>query len=218
MVKVLLVGDQRLFIEGLRAILSKERDIEVVGLLSGVEAILGEVDRLKPDVILMDIHMPQHNGIEATFQVKAKYPHVKVVLLTTFAEEELIIFGVHAGADGFLMKELDREQLIRALQDVNYGHPVISGEAARILAKRILDLEYDQKDILDERLKKQHIHLTTRELEIATLLMEGATNKHIAETLVLSEGTIKNYISDLYSKADIHNRKEFIHFLRGLVN
>jgi DNA-binding NarL/FixJ family response regulator len=217
MVKVMLVDDQRLFIEGVQAILSQEEDIEVVGLAANGLEILDNIEALEPDIILMDVYMPNSNGIEATFQIKNRFPHIKVILLTAFAEEELIIYGLNAGADGFLLKELDREQLTRAIRDVSYEEVVISGKAAKILAKKIRDLKYDKKQILQERLSKQQIHLTQRELEIADLLAEGATNKYIAQSLTLSEGTIKNYISDLYHKLDIHNRKDVISFIQKLV-
>ena len=217
MVSVLLVDDQRLFIEGLQAILSQEEEIEVVGLASDGEGILDLVNELKPDVILMDMHMSQSAGVETTFQVKTKYPKVKVILLTGSAEEETIVYGLNAGADGFLSRELDRNQLIKAIYDVNYNEVVISGEAAKLLAKRFRDIQYDNKDILNDRLQNRRIYLTNRELEIADLLMDGATNRYISEKLSLSEGTVKNYISDLYSKVDIHHRKKIIDFLKGLI-
>ena len=218
MVKVMLVDGQRLFIEGIQAILSQEEDIEVVGLASDGLKILGDIEVLKPDVLLMDINLPESNGIEATFQIKNRYPDIKIILLTTFAEEELIIYGFNAGADGYLLKELDREQLIRAIQDVTYDEVVISGKAAKMLATKIRHLKYDKKAILQDRLKGQHIHLTKRELELAYMLTEGATNKHMAKKLVLSEGTIKNYISDLYDQLEMRNRKEVKAFLKSLIS
>lgn len=217
MVKVMLVDDQRLFIEGLQAILSQEKDIEVVGLASNGFEVINRIETLKPDIILMDIHMPDTNGLEATFKIKDAFPHIKVILLTTFAEEELIIYGFNAGADGFLLKELEREQLIRAIEDVYHDEVVIAGQAARILAKNVRDMKYNKEDILKERLDKQHIKLTHRELEIANLVMEGSSNKYMADELGLSEGTIKNYISDLYHKLDIHNRKDVTKYLQKLV-
>jgi len=215
MVKLLLVDDQRLFMEGLRVILTREKGVEVAGFTTKVSEILGLVGEIEPDIILMDVHM--EGGIEAIYQVKEQYPNVKVILLSSFAEEELIIIGLSAGADGFLLKELEREQLIRAIHDANHNEVVISGEAANILAKKVRSLIYDNKDILDERLKLQHIYLTTRELEMADLLLGKATNKQIADKLSLSEGTVKNYISDLYGKLNIHSRSEIIKYLQGLV-
>ncbi|MFA1822238.1 response regulator [Virgibacillus oceani] len=217
MVKVMMVDGQRLFIEGVRAILSQEEDIEVVGLASDGLKILDDIEALKPDVLLMDINIPESNGIEATFQIKDRYPHIKIILLTTFAEEELIIYGFNAGADGYLLKELDQEQLIRAILDVSYDEVVISGKAAKLMATKIRHLKYDKKVILQDRLKGQHIHLTKRELELAYMLTEDATNKKMAEKLMLSEGTIKNYISDLYDQLKMRNRKEVKAFLKTLI-
>ncbi|WP_077358738.1 response regulator [Virgibacillus halodenitrificans] len=216
MVKVLLVDDQRLFTDGIMAILSETDDIHVVGVATNGEEAIAKFQQYEPDLVLMDIHMPHVNGIRATLDIKESHPDVKVILLTTFADEDLIVRGFHVGADGYLLKDLNSEKLVWTIREVDRGEIVISGPAARILAKKIREYKYDKKEILKQKLTTLEVMLTPRELEIAYMLMEGETNKSIAQKLYLSEGTIKNYISDLYHKLNIHSRKRVIDFLKGL--
>ncbi|APC49627.1 hypothetical protein BME96_16140 [Virgibacillus halodenitrificans] len=216
MVKVLLVDDQRLFTDGIMAILAETDDIQVVGVATNGEEAIAKFQQYEPDLVLMDIHMPHVNGIRATLDIKESYPDVKVILLTTFADEDLIVRGFNVGADGYLLKDLNGEKLIWAIREAERGEMVISGPVARILAKKIREYKYDKKEILRQKLATLEVVLTPRELEIAYMLMEEETNKSIAQKLYLSEGTIKNYISDLYHKLNIHSRKRVIDFLKGL--
>ncbi|MBD1221315.1 response regulator [Virgibacillus halodenitrificans] len=216
MVKVLLVDDQRLFTDGILAILAETDDIQVVGVATNGKEAIAKFQQYEPDLALMDIHMPHVNGIRATLDIKERYPDVKVILLTTFADEDLIVRGFNVGADGYLLKDLNGEKLIWAIREAERGEMVISGPVARILAKKIREYKYDKKEILRQKLATLEVVLTPRELEIAYMLMEEETNKSIAQKLYLSEGTIKNYISDLYHKLNIHSRKRVIDFLKGL--
>lgn len=216
MINVLLVEDQQLFREGVKALISTEDDIEVVGFASHGHDAIKQIVELQPDILLMDIHMPHGGGIEATKYIKEHYPHVKVILLTTQAEEDSVVTGLSAGADGFLVKSTDAVRLIRSIRDVYEGQVVLAGEAARILAKKLETFSYDEKEILGKRLKDRNINLSIRELDIAFLLMKGTENKEMARRLRLSEGTIKNYISEIYNKLGVHYRKEVISYLREI--
>lgn len=216
MIKVLLVEDQRLFREGMNALIANEDDIEVVGMAQHGQDAIEQMEKLQPDVVLMDVHMPEVDGIKATIYIKENYPKTKVILLTTYPEEDLIITGISIGADGFLVKSIDKERLIRSIRDVYENQIVLAGEAARILAKRIEGFNYDKKEILDRKLKYRNIYLTGREIDVALLLMDGMTNNDIAQKLYLSQGTVKNYISEVYQKLDLRNRKDVIVFLHGL--
>ncbi|OZU88245.1 DNA-binding response regulator [Virgibacillus indicus] len=216
MIKVLLVDDQKLFSEGVRSLLSREEDMVVVGAASNGKEAMEKMLKHEPDVVLMDIHMPQVDGIKATIQIKEHFPKTKVILLTTFADEELVLIGKKVGADGFLLKDLSASHVIRSIRDAYHDEIVISGEAARILARQILQVNYSKKELLSQKLANREINLSARELDIAHLLMEETSNKHIAQRLFLSEGTIKNYISEIYNKVNIHNRKEVIAYLQGL--
>lgn len=216
MIKVLLVEDQQLFREGVNALVSAEEDMEVIGMTHhGLEAIQ-QIEEQQPDVILMDIHMPEVNGIKATSQIKEHYPNIKVILLTTNKDIDLITTGLSVGADGFLLKTLDASRLVRSIRDAYDGQIVLSGEVAKMLATKVKAYKYDKKEILGEKLVNLDIQLSRRELDIAYLLKEEITNKNIAQELFLSEGTVKNYISEIYNKLGLRNRKDVIDYLRGL--
>ncbi|PAV31099.1 DNA-binding response regulator [Virgibacillus profundi] len=218
MISVLLVEDQQLFREGVHALIATVDDMDVVGMASNGEEATQLMKKSQADIVIMDIHMPNVDGIKATIHLKDNYPSVKVILLTTFAEEDLIITGLAAGADGFLLKSLDRARLIRSIRDVYDDQVVLSGEAAKILATMIVDIKYNKKDLLEKKLVNRNINLSNRELDIAYLMMNGSTNKLIAQKLFLSEGTIKNYISELYNKLNLRSRKDVIDFLLELIS
>ncbi|AVR00358.1 DNA-binding response regulator [Oceanobacillus iheyensis] len=218
MIKVMLVEDQRLFSEGVEALISNTEDIQVVGIAANGEEAIETFKQCLPDVVLMDIHMPHVDGIKATVKIKESHPDTKIILLTTYADEDLIITGINAGADGFLLKSLRAASLIRCIRDVYADEIVLSGAVARILAEKIRNQTYSKKQILDRKLQNRNYVLSKRELDIACLLMNHHTNKQIAEKLYLSEGTIKNYISELYHKFNIPNRKNLINYLHKVLN
>lgn len=217
MINVLLVEDQRLFREGIKALINQEDDLYVIGMAENGEESAKLIADRQPDVVLMDIHMPGINGIKATLQIKEKYPNIKVILLTTTIDEELVITGLDAGADGFLFKNLNASKLIQTIRDGYYGEMVLSGEAAKILARRIRDFKYNKKQILERKLENRGIYFSERELDISYLMMEGKSNKVIAQRLYLSEGTIKNYVSELYRKIKIKNRSKAIEYFQSLL-
>lgn len=218
MINVMLVEDQRLFSEGVEALISNTADIRVVGIASNGKEAIDTFKKCLPDVVLMDIHMPELDGIKATIKIKENNPDIKVILLTTYADEDLIVTGINAGADGFLLKSLRAASLIRCIRDVYENEIVLSGPAARILAEKIRAQTYSKKQILERKLRNRNISLSKRELDITYLLLQNYTNKQIAENLFLSEGTIKNYISELYHKFAIPNRKELIQYLQKVLN
>lgn len=218
----MLVEDQRLFREGVQAILDKTDDIQVIGIAENGEAAIREidkreVDKTRPDVVLMDIHMPNMDGIRTTVYLKEHYPDIKVVILTSDADEDTVIRGISVGADGFLLKALYADSLIQVIRDAARGQTVLSGEVARILATRIRELTMNKKQILAKRLENRGLYFSTRELDIAYLIMEGHTNKHIAHQLYLGEGTVKNYISEIYHKINIRHRAKAVEFLRRIM-
>lgn len=217
MIRVLLVEDQQLVIDGVKALLAREDDVDVVGLACNGEDAIRQLDAKRPDIVLMDIHMPQVDGINATAYIKNRYANIKVILLTACLEEERVISGLNAGADGFLLKNLDAKRLIRSIRDAYTGQVVLSGEVAKMLARIMRNIKYDKKDILAQKLTGRNIHLSKRELDIAYLLMKEVSNKHMADQLFLSEGTIKNYVSTIYGKLGLDTRKEAVVFLQSLL-
>ncbi|MFC4557946.1 response regulator [Virgibacillus kekensis] len=217
MIKVILVEDQRLFREGTELLINNTDDIKVVGMAGNGEEAINLLKKEKPDVVLMDIHMPGMDGIKTTVYLKENHPDVKVVMLTSAADEELVIRGINVGADGFLLKNLYHDNLIQAIRNAYRGQSVLSGEVAEILVNKIRKLTLDQKQILGRRLENRGIQLTKRELDIAYLFMDGYTNTMIAQKLFLGEGTIKNYVSEIYNKLNIRHRKDAISYLRQLL-
>ncbi|ASK62279.1 DNA-binding response regulator [Virgibacillus phasianinus] len=215
MIHVLLVEDQQLFREGIKALIHHEEDLEVVGMAETADDSFRLIEEKQPHVVLMDLHIAGIDGVKATRYIKDHYPGTKVILLTTYVEEDLIIAGLNADADGFLFKNLNATKLIQAIRDAFYGDMVISGQAARILARRIRHNMYNKKQILARKLEHRSIYLTEKELDIAYLMMEGKANKVIAEYMYLSEGTIKNYISDIYTKVNMRRRSKVIEYFRG---
>ncbi|WP_077329069.1 response regulator transcription factor [Virgibacillus siamensis] len=217
MIKVMLVEDQRLFREGVNAIINTVDDIEVVGMVEDGRSALQMLNRTSPDVVLMDIHMPALDGINATVKIKEQYPNVKVVMLTTTSDEELVIRGINVGADGFLLKNLYADNLVESIRNAARGQAVLSGEIAQILVDKIRELTMDKKQILGRRLENYGYHLTNRELDIAYQLMNGHSNKSIAKKLYLGEGTVKNYISEIYDKLQTYNRNQTTTFLTDVM-
>ncbi|MFB4167251.1 response regulator [Virgibacillus sp. JSM 102003] len=217
MIKVMLVEDQRLFREGVEALISNTDDIEVIGMAESGESAIELLQHEQPDVVLMDIHMAEMDGIKTTVYIKENHPSIKVVMLTSVAEEELVIRGINVGADGFLLKDLYPDNLTQSIRDAARGQSVLSGKVATILVNKIRELTLDKKQILGKRLENRGMNLTARELDIAYLFMDGCSNKKIAQKLFLGEGTIKNYISEVYSKLNIRNRHEAVDYLKNLL-
>lgn len=216
MIKMLLVNEQRLFNEAIQSLLSTETDIDVVGMATTVQDAMMQIPEKVPDVILLDVHMSKVDGIKATVHIKDNYPHIKVILLTNFSKKELVVAGILAGADGFLLKNIDTENLLQSIRNAYHDQVVISGDAARILAQTVMDLKYDRHDILKRMLEKRNIYLSDREVEVALLLKDKYTNSGISKKLYLSEGTIKNYVSEIYSKLHVVTRKEAIAYLESM--
>lgn len=213
MIKVLLVNGQRLFNEAIESLLSTEADIDVVGMAITVQDAMKQIYEKAPDIVLLDVHMSSMDGIKTTVHIKDNYPNIKVIFLTTFSQKELVIAGIVAGADGFLLKNIDTENLLQAIRNAYRDQIVISGDAAKILAKAVIELQYDRHEILKTNLEKRNIYFSDREVEVALLMIDQLTNKRIAQRLYLSEGTVKNYISGIYSKLNIDTRKEAIEYL-----
>lgn len=216
MIRVMLVDDHHIVREGVKSVLSTVEDIVIVGEAPNGKEALDILEDTQPNVVLMDIHMPDMGGIKAGIQIKDKHPGIKIIFLTTFADEDIIITGMNARADGFLYKEIDGSLLVQSIRNVYHNQIVIAGEAANILAKRIRDTSFSKHDILKRKLEGRHIELTYREIDIACLLMQERTNHYIAKQLHLSEGTIKNYISAIYNKLNIHNRSKVVAYLHNL--
>ena len=197
-IRVMLVDDHLLMRDGLKLLLSTFDDIEVVGLAEDGEQAVALCGQLEPDVILMDLLMPNMDGPAATQRIRAAYPQVQVIALTSFVEEELVQRAIQAGAQGYLLKNVSADQLNRAIQDAYRGQPTLDPAATQALmhaAHQPHPLGHD---------------LTERERDVLALLVEGKPNKEIAEALTLSPATVRVYVSNILGKLGANNRTEAV--------
>lgn len=202
MIRVLICDDQWIVCEGLEAILGSEADIQVVGLAQdGVEA-LEKIPKTNPDVVLMDLKMPVMNGVQATRKIKALHPEVKVLVLTTYGDDEWVFDAVRNGAVGYLLKGTPRAQLVAAVKGTAAGESFIDPKVAGRLLNHIAVRGAPAADstLLDT--------LTEREREVLALLAQGKSNAEIANKLFLSHGTVRNYISAILTKLDVTDRTQ----------
>lgn len=207
-IKVMIVDDQRLMREGLKTILELKQDIEVAGLAENGRDALDKIPEVQPGVVLMDIRMPVMDGVECTGIIRERYPNIKVLILTTFDDDEFIIDALKNGAAGYILKDLSAEKLVGSIRDVYQGNSIMQSEIA---AKLISHITGTNRDALRENVpddKKPLSELTDRENEVLRLVGKGMSNIEIGKKLYISEGTVKNYISSLYSKLDINERSK----------
>jgi len=204
-IRVLLVDDQRLMREGLRTLLELHPDLHVVGEAGdGIEAER-QVERLRPQVVLMDLRMPRQDGVATTRHVTARFVDVRVLVLTTFDEDELVFRSIEAGAAGYLLKDVGSDALAEAIRAASRGDSPLEPSIARKVLGRLRGMP---PPAARAELEAAREPLTARELDVLRLLGSGATNRQIAESLALTEGTVKNYISTILAKTGLHDRTQ----------
>jgi two-component system, NarL family, response regulator LiaR len=202
-IRLLICDDQDIVCEGLRAMLVPIPQIEVVGVAkNGMEAV-DQVRRLHPDLVLMDLKMPGMNGIQATKAICEQYPEVRVLILTTYDADEWVINAIRNGASGYLLKDTPQEELVKAILNSIKGwnpiDPQVAGKILNHVAHQPVSIHQDQKLVSQ---------LSDREREVLQLLADGLSNNEIARRLFLSEGTIKNYVSAIFSKLGVADRTQ----------
>lgn len=208
MIKVLLVDDQSILSEGLKMILGKEDDINICGIANNGKEAYELCGWHRPDIVLMDIKMPQMNGVEATKKIKNDFPEIKIIVLTTFKDDEYIYEALKNGALGYLLKDASPKEIAKAIRTVYNGGALLqSNIATRVIDKFSQMAQKDNKDV-DERLNL----LTEREVEICRLLGEGKNNREIGDELFISEGTVKNHITKILTKLDLRDRTQLAIF------
>jgi DNA-binding NarL/FixJ family response regulator len=200
-IRVLIADDHTLFREGLRALLASIVDVEVIGeAASGKEALRLAVEH-QPDVILMDIQMPDVTGIEATRQILRASPHIGIIVLTMFQDDDTVFAVMRAGARGYILKGADQAVLLRALRAVANGESLFSPEIAARLMQFFSSLQpLSRPELFTE--------LTEREREILNFIADGLTNADIAEKLVISMKTVRNHVSNIFSKLQVADRAQ----------
>jgi DNA-binding NarL/FixJ family response regulator len=201
LIRVLIADDHTLFRNGLRALLASIPDIEVIGEASNGREALRLANELQPDVILMDIQMPDLNGIEATRQILHTSPHVGIIVLTMFQDDDSVFAVMRAGARGYVLKGADQAVLLRAMRAVANGESLFSPEIAARLMQFFASLEPASRPELFPE-------LTDREREILSLIADGQTNAEIAEKLVISMKTVRNHVSNIFSKLQVADRTQ----------
>lgn len=212
-IKVLLADDQTILADGIRSVLTSCPDFEVVGIAAdGVEAV-ELTEKLKPDVILMDIRMPNMNGVIATQEIKRRRPDIKILILTTFDDSDYILNAINNGASGYLLKDTSSSALIDAIKNAYAGDTILPAK----IAKRIADAAKMVSSDREIKLKRR-FGFSDREVEIAIMLYEGFTNKQIANALKLSDGTSRNYISSIYVKMECDNRTDAVKLMKETIN
>lgn len=209
-IRVIIADDQSLIVEGISIIIGSQPDIEVVATAGNGARAVELVEVYKPDIVLMDIRMPEMNGIEALKEIKARFPKTIVLMLTTFDPDEYILGAFRNGADGYLLKDTSGDKLAMAIRDADAGNITIPASiAARIIAQ--IPKENRKNSLSD-------YNLTQREAEIAELICKGYRNDQLSREFGISMGTVKNYISSLYSKLEVTRRQEAIDIIAGLKN
>ena len=199
--KILICDDQAIVRDGLELLLKLEKDIEVVALAQdGAEAV-ELVEKHRPDLALMDLMMPGMNGVEATRRIRALYPETRVLVLTTFDDDEWVFDAIRAGASGYLLKDTPRARVIEAVRGTvagkSYVDPAVAGKLLEQTASR---QSQPTSKITDK--------LTEREVDVLRLIAHGLTNGDIAERLHLSEGTVRNHVSAIFAKLDVADRTQ----------
>jgi DNA-binding NarL/FixJ family response regulator len=209
MIKLLLVDDQDILVEGLKLILGAEEDITVIGTANNGKKAYEFCKWNKPDVILMDIKMPELNGVEATTIIKKDFPNIKIIVLTTFNDDEFIYDALKNGASTYLLKDASPKEISDAIRTVYNGGTMLQSDIAVKIIDKFSQLANESKrKITDKRVEE----LTEREIDILRLIAEGKNNKEIGDELFISQGTVKNHITRVLIKLDLRDRTQLAVF------
>lgn len=197
-IRVVIVDDHQIVREGLQILLAEEAEFEVVGVAGDGASALMLAEQLKPNVILMDLVLPDLDGIEVTRRILSVNPSARVLILTTFAEDQRVRDAIRAGAIGYLLKDILKPDLLRALRDAAAGRASLHPEAQQHLMRQVIESE----------IPPLHASLTKREADILRLIADGRSNKEIALALSLTEGTVKGYVSAIFDKLGVADRTQ----------
>ena len=202
MIKVIITDDQPVLCDGIKAVLTSSKEIEVIDICYDGEQLLKSIEKVVPDVVLLDIRMPKMNGVIATREIKQKYPNIKVIILTTFDDSDYILDAINYGASGYLLKDTSSKSLIDAVINATKGELILPTS----IAKKIVGAAKMVSSDKEIKLKKA-FGLSDRETEIAIMVYENFNNRQISSALDLTQGTTRNYISVIYEKIGAENRQ-----------
>jgi DNA-binding NarL/FixJ family response regulator len=186
---------------GLKALLARHPNFQVVAEASNASEAIARTDEFKPDVVVMDIRLPGKSGIEATREIVLKHPQTKVIMLTSYAEDELLFDAIAAGASGYVLKQIGSSELVRALETIGRGESLLDPALTQKVFQRVRDASRKAED-------EAFAELNNQELKILALIVEGKSNKAIADKVYLSEKTVRNYVSSILSKLHLSSRAE----------
>ncbi len=201
MLRILLVDDHEVVRLGLKSLIARHSGFEVVAEARTAREAVAEATRHEPDVVVMDIRLPGRSGIEATREITDKLPNTRVIMLTSYAEDEMLFDAIAAGASGYVLKQIGSGELMRALETVGRGESLLDPAVTQKVFDRVRQAARKDEGAAFER-------LTERELEVLALIAEGKTNKEIAESIYLSEKTVRNYVSSVLHKLGMSTRSE----------
>lgn len=207
-IKIVLVDDQTLFVESLKTVLeTRTDDLQVVGVANDGKRAVEVVAETSPDIVLMDVRMPLMNGVESTKLIKERFPDMRVLMLTTFDDDQYVVEALRLGAVGYLLKNMPPAELISAIRAVYEGGVLISPQVANKLLGLITNAQSKVEELPENNRDHSLVNqLSSREKEILRLMAEGLDNKEIAAKLYIAEQTVKNYVSVIYSKLGVRDR------------
>jgi DNA-binding NarL/FixJ family response regulator len=211
-IKVLVVDDQKELAQEIGNVLSSDPELAFIGTAADGFDALEKIAQNIPDVVLLDIRMPNMNGVVATQRIKTEHPDVKVVILTTFDDSDYILNAINNGASGYLLKDLSGNMLIDAVKNAYAGDTILPAKIARRIADAAKHVAADREIKL-----ARAFGLSDREVEIALMIYEGFTNRQISAALKLSEGTTRNYVSSIYEKTETENRAAFVEKIKHIL-
>jgi len=199
--RILLVDDHEVVRLGLKSLLERHPQFEVVGEAGSAREALEQASLLTPDVVVMDIRLPGQSGIEACEEIVDNFPDIKVIMLTSYAEDEMLFSAIRAGASGYILKQIGGDDLVRALEAVGRGEALLDPAVTQRVFQEV------RKAVKEEE-ASAFSHLSQQEKHVLLLVSEGKTNREIAKALFLGEGTVRNYVSSILSKLGVNNRAE----------
>jgi DNA-binding NarL/FixJ family response regulator len=202
-IRLLVADDQSLICQGLKAMLELEADLQVVGCADNGESAIERVSALQPDIVLMDVRMPVMDGRAATRAITQQFPLVKVLVLSTFDDDQYIVDAIRAGAKGYLLKDMPSQQLAQAIRSVVQGYTQMGPGLMEKLMAGVAASE-----TLNPNRYPELAELTPREQEVLQLIGKGATNREIAHRLYISEGTVKTHVTNLLHRLQVRNRTQ----------
>lgn len=205
-IRLLIVDDHEVVREGLRSLLARRKGLEVVGEAGSVAGAVDEARRSAPDVVIMDVRLPDASGIEACREIRAERPQTRVIMLTSYPDEEAVFASIVAGASGYLLKQVRAQALIEAIEAVARGASLLDPGVTEKVLERIRKMGMGAAD-------EQLSQLSERERQILTLIAEGRTNKEIAKVVCLSDKTVRNYVSSILSKLNLTRRSAAAAFM-----